>query len=48
MKTAETRLPTRWGMFRALAYQREMETALVLMMGDATAGGVPLVRIHSQ
>jgi len=46
-KTVETRLPTRWGMFRALAYQRETETALVLMMGDAT-GGIPLVRIHSQ
>jgi GTP cyclohydrolase II len=47
-KTVETRLPTRWGTFRALAYQREMETALVLMMGDATGGAPPLVRIHSQ
>ena len=53
-RVADTQLPTRWGMFRLVAYEREVinsarrvETAVALMMGDAT-GGVPLVRIHSQ
>jgi GTP cyclohydrolase II len=53
-RVAETRLPTRWGMFQALAFEREtsngarrIETALALVMGDP-GGDVPLVRIHSQ
>ena len=48
------RMPTRWGMFRALGYERslstgsqEIETALALVLGDLTKGA-PLVRIHSQ
>src|SRR5258706_8321896 len=52
-RVADTQLPTRWGVFRALAYEREVaggarriETAVALLMGDG--GGVPLVRIHSQ
>src|SRR6266480_1281294 len=53
-RVASTRMPTRWGMFRALEFEREIlngvrriETALALVLGDVTAG-VPLVRIHSQ
>src|SRR6476620_5122907 len=47
-------MPTRWGMFRALGFERDIlngvhrvETAVALVLGDVTAG-VPLVRIHSQ
>src|SRR5271154_3890021 len=45
-------LPTRWGEFEALGFQRitsngRVETALAIMLGDLT-DGVPLVRIHSQ
>jgi len=53
-RVADTQLPTHWGMFRALVYERDVingsrrvETAVALVMGDAT-GRVPLVRIHSQ
>jgi 3,4-dihydroxy 2-butanone 4-phosphate synthase/GTP cyclohydrolase II len=51
---AATRMPTKWGMFRAVGFEREVlngsrqiESALVLVMGDVTKG-VALVRIHSQ
>src|SRR5271155_489553 len=50
---AATRLPTRWGVFRALGFergrpgQRPPETALVLVLGDPSLQA-PLVRIHSQ
>lgn len=53
-QVASTRMPTRWGLFRALGFERDVlngvhrvETALALVLGDVTAG-VPLVRIHSQ
>ncbi|MEA3074820.1 MAG: 3,4-dihydroxy 2-butanone 4-phosphate synthase / cyclohydrolase [Alphaproteobacteria bacterium] len=53
-RVASARMPTRWGMFRALGFERDIvngvhqvETALALVLGDVTAG-VPLVRIHSQ
>src|SRR6266446_3652534 len=53
-RVASTRMPTRWGMFRALGFERDIlngahrvETALALVLGDLT-GGAPLVRIHSQ
>src|SRR6266576_7009853 len=53
-RVASTRMPTRWGMFRAVGFERDIlngvhrvETALALVLGDVTAG-VPLVRIHSQ
>src|SRR5207247_8731895 len=53
-RVASTRMPTRWGMFRALGFERgilngvhRVETALALVLGDVPAG-VPLVRIHSQ
>src|ERR1700693_4777295 len=51
---AATRMPTQWGMFRAVGFEREVlngsrqiESALALVLGDVTKG-VPLVRIHSQ
>jgi GTP cyclohydrolase II len=49
-----TRMPTKWGMFTALGFERDVsngsrpaETAIALVMGDLTAG-TPLLRIHSQ
>jgi GTP cyclohydrolase II len=53
-RIASTRLPTRWGTFEAIGYERDLlagartaETALVLALGDLRQG-VPLLRIHSQ
>ena len=53
-RVASTRLPTKWGMFDAIGFERDVsngarrvETALAIVMGDLTAG-VPLLRIHSQ
>src|SRR6266705_1046331 len=53
-RVATTRMPTKWGIFQAIGFEREIsnggrltETALALVLGDATKG-VPLVRIHSQ
>ena len=54
VRVASTRMPTKWGEFQALAFEREIangtrrvETALALVLGDLTEGA-PLVRIHSQ
>lgn len=48
---ANTYLPTKWGKFRALGFERragcKLETAAVLTMGDILSG-TPLVRIHSE
>ena len=51
-RIASTRIPTRWGMFRTLAFERDkqrgqLETALAMIMGDVTRGA-PLLRVHSQ
>ena len=53
-RIASTRMPTKWGMFDAIGYERDVsngtrrvETALAMVMGDPTEG-VPLLRIHSQ
>jgi 3,4-dihydroxy-2-butanone 4-phosphate synthase/GTP cyclohydrolase II len=53
-RLASTRLPTRWGTFQAIAFERDRldepartESAVALVMGDLTEG-VPLLRIHSQ
>jgi GTP cyclohydrolase II len=53
-RIASTRMPTKWGMFDAIGFERDIsngtrrvETALALVMGDPT-GRAPLVRIHSQ
>src|SRR5260221_12926230 len=53
-RVVSTRMPTRWGVFQALGFEREIangrrrvETALALVLGELTEGA-PLVRIHSQ
>ena len=53
-RIASIRLPTKWGTFKALGYERDLwpggrtvETTLALIMGDLTAG-TPLLQIHSQ
>jgi GTP cyclohydrolase II len=53
-RIASTRMPTKWGMFDAIGYERDVsngtrwvETALALVMGDLTQD-VPLLRMHSQ
>src|SRR5258708_6546723 len=53
-RVATTRMPTKWGMFQAIGFEREIsndtrrtETAVALVLGDLT-GRPPLVRIHSQ
>src|SRR5579862_8911185 len=52
-RVAATLLPTRWGVCRALGFERQRlgnhspETAIVLVLGEPSRR-VPLVRIHSQ
>jgi GTP cyclohydrolase II len=52
-QVAATELPTRWGVFRPLGFERQsldvpsLETAIVLVLGELSRQ-VPLVRIHSQ
>jgi GTP cyclohydrolase II len=53
-RMATTHLPTRWGIFRTIAYEREtnvpvtkIETAIALVLGEKRLDS-PLVRIHSQ
>src|SRR5262249_53060901 len=53
-RTASTRLPTEWGTFEAMGFERDVwsggqavETALVLVLGDLRQSE-PLLRIHSQ
>jgi GTP cyclohydrolase II len=53
-RIVSTRMPTKWGMFDAIGFERDIpndlrraETALALVMGDLTEG-VPVLRIHSQ
>ena len=53
-RVATTRMPTKWGMFQAIGFEREIsngdrrvETALALVLGDVTEDA-PLLRIHSQ
>src|SRR6266481_1452323 len=53
-RVVSTRMPTKWGMFDAIGFERDapngtrrVENALAIVMGDL-AGGVPLLRIHSQ
>src|SRR5262245_56643457 len=53
-RVASTRMPTRWGVFRALEFERaagngddRVETAIALALGDLR-GDAPLVRLHSQ
>jgi GTP cyclohydrolase II len=53
-RIASARMPTKWGMFETVGFERDIsngtrqvETALAIVMGDLTEG-VPLLRIHSQ
>jgi GTP cyclohydrolase II len=53
-RIASTRMPTRWGLFEVIGYERDIsngtqrvETALAIVLGDLT-GSAPLVRVHSQ
>jgi GTP cyclohydrolase II len=53
-RVTSTRMPTRWGEFQAIGFEREtsngrrrIETALAMVFGDPTEG-TPLLRIHSQ
>jgi len=51
-RVASAGLPTRWGVFQAIGFQREVsntsvETALAIIHGDLT-DDAPLLRIHSQ
>jgi GTP cyclohydrolase II len=51
-RIASARLPTRWGMFEVIGFERDAfgrttETALALVLGDLRKG-VPLLRVHSQ
>src|SRR3984893_8552370 len=52
-RIVSTRIPTKWGVFDAIGYERDIsndprgsETALALVMGDLTEDA-PLLRIHS-
>ncbi len=54
-RVASTRIPTRWGNFETVGFEREVlngtrhvETALALVLGDLREDDAPLVRIHSQ
>ena len=53
-QVAVTRMPTKWGMFSAIGFERQVsnasqpaETALAITLGELT-GAAPLLRIHSQ
>src|SRR5258708_36627091 len=52
-RVVSTRMPTRWGTFQTLGFERKLsngarvETALAIVMGDVSQG-TPLLRIHSQ
>jgi len=53
-RIATTRLPTRWGTFEVMGFERDravggrdVETALAIILGDLREGA-PLLRIHSQ
>jgi 3,4-dihydroxy-2-butanone 4-phosphate synthase/GTP cyclohydrolase II len=53
-RVASTRMPTRWGMFQTIGFERNIwagtprtEIALAIVHGDLS-GGAPLLRIHSQ
>ena len=53
-RVAATRMPTKWGMFSAIGFERQVsngsqpaETALAMVLGEVT-NAAPLLRIHSQ
>ena len=51
-RVVTSQMPTKWGMFQALGFERDtsdgqVETAFAFVLGDVTTGA-PLLRIHSQ
>jgi 3,4-dihydroxy 2-butanone 4-phosphate synthase/GTP cyclohydrolase II len=48
-RTAEARLPTRYGLFQLIVYEVKYESQqpMALVMGDPTRSAAPLVRLHS-
>jgi 3,4-dihydroxy 2-butanone 4-phosphate synthase/GTP cyclohydrolase II len=53
-RVAAARMPTKWGMFHAIGFKREIasavlgvDTALAIVMGDLSVDA-PLLRVHSQ
>jgi GTP cyclohydrolase II len=53
-RVANARIPTKWGMFNAIGFERQatngiqcLDTALAMVMGDLSREA-PLLRIHSQ
>ncbi len=50
VRVAETRLPTRYGEFRAVGYRSTIDPAehVALVKGDVTGGTNVLVRVHSE
>jgi len=48
-RTAEARLPTKYGLFQLIVYEVKYETQqpMALVMGDPTRSAAPLVRLHS-
>jgi GTP cyclohydrolase II len=52
-RVASTVLPTKWGAFQLIGFERPPETAIALILDDPThrgnpTRGAPLLRIHSQ
>jgi GTP cyclohydrolase II len=54
LRVGSARMPTKWGMFVAIGFEREsstngqrVDTAIAIVRGDLTEGS-PLLRIHSQ
>src|SRR5258705_7715522 len=50
-RVASTRIPTKWGLFKAIGYVQEGangSAALVMTLGDPTKVATPLLRIHTQ
>ena len=50
-RIASTRMPTKWGLFKALGYAQggaNGSAALVMTLGDPATAAAPLLRIHTQ
>jgi 3,4-dihydroxy-2-butanone 4-phosphate synthase/GTP cyclohydrolase II len=50
-RIASTRMPTKWGLFKAIGYVQDGangSAALVMTLGDPTTAAAPLLRIHTQ
>jgi len=50
-RIASTRMPTKWGLFKAIGYVQDGangSAALAITLGDPTKVATPLLRIHAQ